>query len=59
MASFEGQRGGQQDEILTKTTFPLDPEAADEGLYVLVQAGTCRRLVLTEIFNNKHPSESV
>ncbi|KAK0486708.1 P-loop containing nucleoside triphosphate hydrolase protein [Armillaria luteobubalina] len=47
--------GGQDNAVLTQSSFPLDPEAADEGLYVLVQAGTCRRLVLTEIYNNKRP----
>ncbi|KAJ6630467.1 hypothetical protein B0H10DRAFT_2208096 [Mycena sp. CBHHK59/15] len=37
----------------------LDPEVADEGLHVLVQAGTCRRGVSTQIYNNEKPAPTV
>lgn len=52
---YRGSVGGQDNAVLTQSSFPLDPEAADEGLYVLVQAGTCRRLVLTEIGSTLGP----
>ncbi|KAJ7927230.1 hypothetical protein B0H13DRAFT_1570892, partial [Mycena leptocephala] len=51
-----GSVGGKHDAIFVKDTPPLDPEAADEGLHVLVQTGTCRRGVLTKIYNNNAPS---
>ncbi|KAJ7302861.1 P-loop containing nucleoside triphosphate hydrolase protein [Mycena albidolilacea] len=44
-----GSVGGKHDAIFVKDTPRLDPEVADEGLHVLVQAGTCRRGVLTQI----------
>ncbi|KAF8210857.1 P-loop containing nucleoside triphosphate hydrolase protein [Mycena galopus ATCC 62051] len=47
--------GGKHDAIFVHDTPPLDPEAANEGLHVLVQTGLCRRLVLTEIYQNKSP----
>jgi superfamily II DNA/RNA helicase len=53
-----GSVGGKHDAIFVKDTPHLDPEVADEGLHVLVQAGTCRRRVLIEIYNNSDPSES-
>jgi hypothetical protein len=52
-----GSVGGKHDAIFVKDTPRLDPEVADEGLHVLVQAGTCRRGVLTQIYNNKKPGE--
>ncbi|KAJ7622306.1 P-loop containing nucleoside triphosphate hydrolase protein [Roridomyces roridus] len=48
-------RGGvdvKHDEILARDSHYLDLEAADEGLHVLIQAGTCRRAILTEIYKN-------
>ncbi|KAJ7764573.1 P-loop containing nucleoside triphosphate hydrolase protein [Mycena maculata] len=52
-----GAAGGKQDEILVRDTPRLDPEAANKGLYVSVQAGTCRRAILTRIFGNKPASK--
>ncbi|KAJ7245186.1 P-loop containing nucleoside triphosphate hydrolase protein [Mycena haematopus] len=54
-----GSVGGKHDAIFVKDTPPLDPEATDEGLHVLLQAGTCRRNVLTKIYNNKEPVPQV
>ncbi|KAJ7731866.1 P-loop containing nucleoside triphosphate hydrolase protein [Mycena metata] len=48
-----GAAGGKHDAILVADTPPLDPEATNEGLYVLIQTGTCRRAILTTIYNNK------
>jgi hypothetical protein len=50
-----GSRGGLHDAILIREQPLIDPNASDEGLHVLVQTGTCRRLVLQEIFGNKRP----
>ncbi|KAJ7660438.1 P-loop containing nucleoside triphosphate hydrolase protein [Mycena rosella] len=54
-----GAAGGKHDEVLVRDTPPLDPEAANEGLYVLIQAGTCRRAILTRIFGNKPATPTV
>ncbi|KAJ7258002.1 P-loop containing nucleoside triphosphate hydrolase protein [Mycena rebaudengoi] len=54
-----GAAGGKHDAIFVQDTPPLDPEAGDEGLHVLVQAGTCRRLVLTDIYKNQPPQAIV
>ncbi|KAJ7648897.1 hypothetical protein B0H17DRAFT_1147896 [Mycena rosella] len=48
-----GSVGRKHDAIFVKDTPPLDPEAADEGLHILVQAGTCRRGVLTKIYSER------
>ncbi|KAJ7319128.1 P-loop containing nucleoside triphosphate hydrolase protein, partial [Mycena albidolilacea] len=48
-----GAAGGKHNVIPVADTPPLDPEAANEGLYVLVQSGTCRRAILTTIYRNK------
>jgi hypothetical protein len=53
-----GAAGGKHDAIPVADTPPLDPEAANEGLYVLVQSGTCRRAILTTIYRNKPASKS-
>ena len=50
-----GARGGQHDTIFVKEQPRIQPDAPDEGLHVLVQTGTCRRLVLTEIYGNRIP----
>jgi superfamily II DNA/RNA helicase len=47
-----GSHHGKSDAILAKTEALLDPKAPDEGLYVLVQTGVCRRQVLTKIYKN-------
>jgi hypothetical protein len=52
-----GQRGGKHDAVFVREQPRIDPNALDEGLYVLVQTGKCRRLVLTEIYGNKPPCE--
>ncbi|KAJ6618229.1 hypothetical protein B0H10DRAFT_2217765 [Mycena sp. CBHHK59/15] len=54
-----GSVGGKHDAIFVKDTPRLDPEVADKGLHVLVQAGTCRRSVSTQIYNNKKPAPTV
>jgi superfamily II DNA/RNA helicase len=55
-----GKRGsadGNHDAILVRDCTPIDEEAADEGLLSLVQAGTCRRMILAKIYNNAILSE--
>lgn len=54
-----GSVGGKHDAIFVRDTPPLDPEAANEGLHVLVQTGLCRRLVLTEIYQNEAPGKQI
>ncbi|KAJ7280066.1 P-loop containing nucleoside triphosphate hydrolase protein [Mycena rebaudengoi] len=54
-----GAAGSKHDAIFVHDTPRLDPEAPNEGLYVLVQAGTCRRAVLTEIYGNKPAQPTV
>ncbi|KAF7359579.1 p-loop containing nucleoside triphosphate hydrolase protein [Mycena venus] len=56
---LRGAADVEHDEILVKDTPLLDPEAANEGLYVLVQAGTCRRAILTKIYNNASAAPTV
>ncbi|KAJ6617841.1 P-loop containing nucleoside triphosphate hydrolase protein [Mycena sp. CBHHK59/15] len=51
-----GSAGGRHDVIFVRDTPPLDPEAANEGLHVLAQTGLCRRLVVTDIYQNKPPA---
>lgn len=49
------KRGGtdrQNDAIIVKDCPPIDQSSSDEGVYSLVQSGTCRRAILTEIYNN-------
>ncbi|KAF6743084.1 ATP-dependent DNA helicase RecQ [Ephemerocybe angulata] len=41
------------------THVALDALSIDEGLYSLVQTGTCRRAVLTVVFKNKPPEPTV
>ncbi|KAF9048056.1 P-loop containing nucleoside triphosphate hydrolase protein [Hymenopellis radicata] len=48
-----GSHSGRTDAIHVQDQPPLDPEAVDEGLYVLAQTGLCRRLVIKEVFGNK------
>ncbi|KAF8061542.1 P-loop containing nucleoside triphosphate hydrolase protein [Lyophyllum atratum] len=53
------KRGGadkKHDAVLVRDCPPIDPEAEDEGLVSLVQSGTCRRAILTKVYNNK-PAE--
>jgi hypothetical protein len=47
-----GMEGGDQDAILVKDCSVIDEDAMDEGLLTLVQAGTCRRMVLKAIYSN-------
>ncbi|KAJ7443700.1 P-loop containing nucleoside triphosphate hydrolase protein [Mycena latifolia] len=54
-----GSAGGKHDAIFVRDTPPLDPESPNEGLHVLVQTGLCRRLVLTDIYQNKPPVPTV
>jgi superfamily II DNA/RNA helicase len=53
--SRRGDASGQHDTIILKEQPPIDEDAMDEGLFVLVQTGICRRKVLTEVFGNKTP----
>ncbi|KAJ6451326.1 P-loop containing nucleoside triphosphate hydrolase protein [Mycena sanguinolenta] len=50
-----GSVGGKHDTIFVHDTPPLNPETPNEGLHVLAQTGLCRRLVLTDIYENKPP----
>lgn len=55
-----GQRGSsdrQHDSVLVVDCPVIDEEAEDEGLFSLVQSGTCRRLVLTQVYKNQQPGE--
>jgi hypothetical protein len=53
-----GSADGKHDEIPVHAKDTIDQEAADEGLHVLVQASTCRRRILTEIYGNADASSS-
>lgn len=51
-----GRRGSNDptlDPIYVRDCAKIDEEAADEGLYSLVQSGICRREVLARIYGNK------
>ncbi|KAE9401327.1 P-loop containing nucleoside triphosphate hydrolase protein [Gymnopus androsaceus JB14] len=50
-----GSYGGKKDHVYLKSEPPIDETASNEGLFVLVQTGICRRQVLTKIFKNKEP----
>jgi hypothetical protein len=50
--SKRGAEGGKHDAVLIRDSLPIDGEAADEGLLSLVQSGTCRRDILTAVYNN-------
>ncbi|KAH7903998.1 P-loop containing nucleoside triphosphate hydrolase protein [Hygrophoropsis aurantiaca] len=51
--SRRGARGGKDDIVFLAEQPQIDSEATDEGLYVLIQTGTCHRKVLTQIYGNK------
>lgn len=58
--AYENARGakcgcldGKSDTIFVHEQPRLDPEMRDEGLYVFLQTGACRRRVLTEIYGNQ------
>lgn len=54
------QRGGpdiSRDVVLVRDCPAIDAESADEGLLSLVQSGTCRRDVLTDVYGNKPARE--
>ncbi|EDQ98673.1 uncharacterized protein LACBIDRAFT_298348 [Laccaria bicolor S238N-H82] len=55
---LRGAFGGQTDSIPVVQQPPLDTTSMDEGLYVLIQTTSCRRKVLTHIYNNAldHPT---
>lgn len=55
--SKRGSRSGEHDVVFVNEQPKIDNTALDEGLYVLVQTGVCRRKVLTEIYGNKQPCE--
>ncbi|KAE9387374.1 P-loop containing nucleoside triphosphate hydrolase protein [Gymnopus androsaceus JB14] len=50
-----GSYRGKKDHVYLKSEPPIDETALNEGLFVLVQTGICRRQVLTKIFKNKEP----
>ncbi|KAJ7859516.1 hypothetical protein B0H14DRAFT_3446642 [Mycena olivaceomarginata] len=54
-----GAAGGKHDAVLVADTPVLDPEASNEGLYVFVQTGTCRRAILTTIYGNQPANPTV
>lgn len=49
---LRGDSSGKNDKVEQCLPVPLDSGSIDEGLYTLVQTGTCRREVLTKIFGN-------
>lgn len=53
-----GSRDGKHDAVLVPDCPPIDHESTDEGLYSLVQAGTCRRRILSIVYGNTSDSES-
>lgn len=53
-----GSADGKNDGVLLRDCSPIDAEASDEGLLSLVQAGTCRREILTGVFNNSPARKS-
>ena len=56
---LRGSFDGLSDENILKELIPLDMKSLDEGLYTLVQTGLCRRKVLTLIYGNDTPRESI
>lgn len=52
-----GSFNGFNDEIVDRREAPVDLDSLDEGLYTLVQTGSCRRKVLTQIYQNATPSK--
>lgn len=54
---LRGAYGGTSDEIPTRVKVPLDMASMDEGLHSLVQELTCRRMVLTAVYENDKPSK--
>ncbi len=50
-----GWSGAEYDAVLAKTEPQRVENADNEGLFVLVQTGVCRRQVLTKIFKNEKP----
>jgi superfamily II DNA/RNA helicase len=54
---LRGSYGGLSDHITPDIIVHLDKISIDEGLYSFVQSTTCRRKVLTEIYDNKIPSK--
>ena len=52
---LRGGFDGKHDAVTTCADVPLDREAADEGLHTFVQAVTCRRQILTRIYENNEP----
>ncbi|EFI28041.1 ATP-dependent DNA helicase RecQ [Coprinopsis cinerea okayama7 len=51
--ALRGRHDPSDDNKFAKKDVPLDRDSIDEGLYTLVQTGTCRRAVLTKIFGNQ------
>lgn len=56
--SQRGSTDKTKDVIHSPDRAALNKEAEDEGLYTLVQAGSCRRQILTEVYKNKSSCES-
>lgn len=54
-----GSAGGKHDAIFVHDIPPLEPEAQNEGLHVLVQTGLCGRHLSTEISQNKPPGKLI
>ncbi|KAJ7123804.1 hypothetical protein C8R43DRAFT_1135855 [Mycena crocata] len=48
-------RGGASDEITPLQELDVPQDAPLEGIYALIQATTCRRVILARIFENKRP----
>lgn len=56
---LRGSYGGGSDVISDKIEVPIDFYSINEGLYAFVQTLGCRRQVLTKIYENEDPSESL
>lgn len=56
--ALRGGRDAANDKTGTRVRIPVDRTALDEGLHTLAQTGTCRREVLTHVYDNKTPGKS-
>lgn len=54
-----GSASGEHNTLFSSDHAAIDAEAADEGIYSLVQAGTCCRKILQDIFENAPPAPIV
>ena len=56
---LHGSFDGLSNEIQLEEHVLLDMKSLDEGLYTLIQTGLCQQRVLTLIYGNDTPCESI